>query len=552
MDQPWKLLVYISADYTLYTNALVSLSQLTDASSPDNVEIIVQLDGPTSDQVSRYKCSHGRKKLLWEAPNGYTNNRNQRLQHFLGFKEPGDTTPSSALNSEAARKAGQKIALILWGHGAGLDHVFIYSNPQAVEGSQTRKNGSSSRANSVDAAQAKVIDRLSGEDANLYVKNIQLGKTLSQFTKPSIPGTTSSKTASKKVAQATKTSDKIDLLGLDSCLMGMVEICHEFFESASLMVASDEEVPKGSWPYDTILTDLNKFPGMDASTLSTVIINRFLERYTQKGNKTRVSLTSMKLSASDDLVKVMKQLVQALAEASDPKKDVDGTVKRTIFRARDASRTPDEVTYIDFGVFCSELSLSSFPSDPIIPHLAKEVSRLLQKSSYILYHRDAGEDGSMDPYGLAIYFPETFSLTTAEINAVENAQPQPPAFTVGSKFAASNKDKFPASNKDKFDGPQITGYEILWPNYKELQFNQDTGWANLIDQLIGPLEKGKTSKAAAKASKKAVRKASYKASRKASKKAAQKASSKNAHRTLANGAYIGAHKTGNSSTAHPS
>ena len=41
------MLVYISADNTLYNNAQVSLRQLTEASLLNNVEIIVQLDGPT-------------------------------------------------------------------------------------------------------------------------------------------------------------------------------------------------------------------------------------------------------------------------------------------------------------------------------------------------------------------------------------------------------------------------------------------------------------------------------------------------------------------------
>ena len=125
----WKTLVYITADNTLYNDALVSLRQLTEASLLNNVEIIVQLDGPNFDQVSRYRCAGGRKELLWEAPNDYTTDRSQRLQHFLGL---GDNTPSGALNSDAAPSKGQRIALGLWGHGAGLDTYFQYSKPPKV------------------------------------------------------------------------------------------------------------------------------------------------------------------------------------------------------------------------------------------------------------------------------------------------------------------------------------------------------------------------------------------------------------------------------------
>ncbi len=314
--------------------------------------------------------------------------------------------------------------------------------------------------------------QLSAGNANLYVKNIQLATTLRDF-------------ANRPFLNASpqRKIGKIDLLGLDSCLMGMAEICHEVSPSVSLMIASDEEVPVGSWPYDSILGDLNKFPGMDANTLSAVIINRFVESYSRKGHRTRVSLSSMNLSASDDLVKAVKGLVDALNAASNPAADKDGHVKRTIFRARDAARTPDEVTYIDFVVFCQELS-ESCSGSPAVCDAAKNVRDLLLKSSYILYHRDAREDGSMDPYGLAIYFPETFSLTTAQINDAVKSDPLP--LSASAKFPASNKLKFPASNKLKFAaGPQIIGYEILWPSYEELTFNKETGWSALLKDLIG-------------------------------------------------------------------
>src|ERR1700751_2558646 len=113
----WKMLVYISADNTLYNNAQVSLRQLTEASLLNNVEIIVQLDGPNSDQVSRYKCAGGRKALLFEAQHGYTEDRAKRLEDFLN-------------SEEAAPSKGQRTFLDLWGHGAGLDHYYYYDKPK--------------------------------------------------------------------------------------------------------------------------------------------------------------------------------------------------------------------------------------------------------------------------------------------------------------------------------------------------------------------------------------------------------------------------------------
>ena len=281
-----------------------------------------------------------------------------------------------------------------------------------------------------------------------------------------------------------KIKRKVDLLALDSCLMGMTEICDEVASAVSVMVASDEDVPDQSWPYDTILGDLNKFPGMDASALSIVIINRYLERYTENDNKTRVSLSSMNLERSDDLVGVMTKLVDALNNALDS--DKDGTVRNTIFRARDASRTPNQVTYIDFGVFCDHLS-KSFPTGPAVRGSAQEVRDVLLKSPYVLYHRDTEEDGSIDPSGLAIYFPPTLDRITSQLNAALTAEVLPRddvKFPGGKTKFPGARTKFAGSKTKSANVPQITSYEILWDHYKDLQFNQKTKWDKLVYRLL--------------------------------------------------------------------
>ena len=100
---------------------------------------------------------------------------------------------------------------------------------------------------------------LNGGNANSYVSDVSLAGILDNA--------------------AMSIGRKIDLLGFDACFMAMTEVLHELRNSTEMVVASDEEIPSGSWPYDSILGDLAQFPGMDASALSTVIVSRFLEAY---------------------------------------------------------------------------------------------------------------------------------------------------------------------------------------------------------------------------------------------------------------------------------
>ncbi len=506
MYQPWKFLIYIAADNVLYENAQVSFREIADSSLFSDVEITVQVDGPTAAMATRYKCVEGSKRLIWEAPENYTADRGNRLRDFL--------------NAAAGNCNGhQRILLVLWGEGAGLDHVYFYGDPK---GHKRASNGDSSQlqpgenpqrlVKAMQAIKGVSNDVLDGQNANLYVKDIELGTILREF--------------SKKVGR------RIDILGFDACLMAMAEICYEVRGSVSMVVGSDEQIPKQSWPYALILQDLARFPGMNANTLSTLIVSRYVEKYNVPGKSDLVSLSAMNLSGSEELASAMSRLVDAFNAVAD-----DVASKRRIFRARDASRTADETSYIDFGVFCKEL-MESFDEHTPVYASAKTVLFVLKNHSYIQYHRDVREGGSYDPYGLSLYFPEVLppdaeglEAAAAEFTVATHAafagKKDPPHSSKdpgsemkdpphSSKDPGSGRKDPPHSSKDpgsgmkdpphsskdpgsgrkdpphssKFPGGagpapmEITSYYILWDSYVPLEFNKATGWADFLARVL--------------------------------------------------------------------
>ncbi|MBW1675421.1 MAG: hypothetical protein JRF30_01090 [Deltaproteobacteria bacterium] len=42
---------------------------------------------------------------------------------------------------------------------------------------------------------------------------------------------------------------KIDILGLDACLMNMIEVAYQLKDCVQVMVGSEEEEPFDGWPY---------------------------------------------------------------------------------------------------------------------------------------------------------------------------------------------------------------------------------------------------------------------------------------------------------------
>jgi hypothetical protein len=485
MSTQWKMIVYIAADNSLYEDALVSLHQITQASRLSDVEILVQFDGPTAELSSRYKCEGGRKTLYWQAAEGYTDDRRTRLDDFL----------TSTVDSTAEKK---KIFLVLWGHGAGMDHVYVYKGgkPHPSTDSPPKNDGAAQSESGLSDEPMVPAEWGNGGNANLYVKDIDLKGILGNF--------------------ATKNGGPIDILGFDACLLGFAEICHEMRGSVSRIVASDEELPKGSWPYDLILSDLTKFPGMDPDTLSALIIGRFMERYSEAGNQMRTSLSSYNLAACDPFANAFKSLAMAMLVglATD-----NGTTKSRIVRARDFSRTADDPkAYVDVVAFCKELKnafppppppptpLDSniyLPTDPAIFKGADDVLNVVAETPYIIYHRDFEEDGSVEYSGLGLYFPK--NLAAEEVSADE-APVQPADLFKGSildqgrktppdgrKTPQDGRKNPPDGRKDLLveDGTtrQIASYRIVWSDYIQLEFNTYTGWSSVVEKFLPSIPK---------------------------------------------------------------
>ncbi len=454
--------MYIAADNSLYDAALESLRQVVEASGLGDVQIMVQFDGPTADLASRFLCANGGKRQIWQAPAGYTADRAERLEDF--FDCAVDTF-----------KGEMRVLVILWGHGAGVDQAYVFqeAGPAATsyEGAPESAAGSNGESRALapkPAPRFRAAAILNGGDANVNVSNIALGRILNRF--------------------AGKLGHKIDVLGLDACLMGMAEICHELRESVSLMVSSDEEIPQASWPYQAIVGDLETHPGMDRNTLSTLIVSRYVEAYAAGGNnpggQMGLSLSVCDLNACDDFAIKFKALTAAISAHLG-----EGTTKAQVVRARDFSRTPLEAAYVDLALFLTELT-ESFDETSSIHQAAYEALKALRTTPYIVYHRTVREAGATG--GLALYFPE--SLAPEEVNAPapERFPVQPAALvspTAGATKTPPRSDKNPPDARRTVSFPDgsslvITSFRVLWSNYTQLAFSKTTGWADLVAQFL--------------------------------------------------------------------
>ena len=77
---------------------------------------------------------------------------------------------------------------------------------------------------------------------------------------------------------------KLDILGFDACLMGMIEIAYQVRDYVDYVVFSEEVIYEYGWPYSEILEDLVNNPDMSPAEFAKVIVDRYVESYNNGSN----------------------------------------------------------------------------------------------------------------------------------------------------------------------------------------------------------------------------------------------------------------------------
>lgn len=71
---------------------------------------------------------------------------------------------------------------------------------------------------------------------------------------------------------------KLDLVGMDACLMGMLEVYSAIAPYAGIAIASEEVEPGLGWAYADFLSALNVKPGMSPAELGKSVVNSYIQK----------------------------------------------------------------------------------------------------------------------------------------------------------------------------------------------------------------------------------------------------------------------------------
>lgn len=334
----WTILLYMAGDngatfqgkygkFSLMAQMTsAGVEDLTEAvGSTDQVAVLAQFDTlPSKDPLAKELGTENGGAYRLEVRAGQSVRDN--IVEIIPETNTGDPAELAkfivwGMNRCPARHT----MLVLWNHGLGWKDDDIYQKVRSVSRSATRGGRQRERNVAMFRSTAKTIDRRASRTRNPDTRAILCDDSSMDFL------TNQEMSQALRVAEfaadeadvAAIFGDKprldqlmgwgnegalrhLSIIGMDACLMAMIEVQYQVRKFADVMVASQEVEPMKGWPYNTILGDLTTRPSMLPHELAAVIVDRFAESFVADSRRqpdvTQSAIDLSRLGEAADLI----------------------------------------------------------------------------------------------------------------------------------------------------------------------------------------------------------------------------------------------------------
>ena len=222
-------------DQILEQDIFLDLNEVERVGSRDQVNIVAQLD--------RYKGAYsgdgnwtGARRYFVTQDNDLTRIKSQVVDDLGEVNMASGDTLVNFIRWAVENYPADRYALILSDHGAGWPGGWSDPDPGGRERSS--------------------IPIVSALDDNLFLNELD---------------------ASLEKARQVTGIDKFELIGMDACLMGHIEVFSALAPHAHFAVASQETEPALGWAYSGFLEALTQNPDMDGAALGEQIVSTYIK-----------------------------------------------------------------------------------------------------------------------------------------------------------------------------------------------------------------------------------------------------------------------------------
>ena len=187
---------------------------------------------------------------------------------------------------------------------------------------------------------------------------------------------------------------KIDILGMDACLMTMVEVAWQLRDTVEILVGSEIEEPNDGWPYAEIIAFLTTKPKSKTHIVAKEVIKQYIASYRDEGES--VTQSAINTAATAEIIWTLNSLAAEILS------DFDKNRKLIQWAWERAPKFYDD-NYLDLYAFARKLR-------------SKDGGRIREKAEALLAALRIGKTKSLlcqgklgrevaGTKGLSIYFP---------------------------------------------------------------------------------------------------------------------------------------------------
>ncbi len=371
----WTVMIYMDGDNSLSSASITDLNDVEKVGSTNNINMVVERD-TSSDTTKRYYIIPGQSILLKD----------------LGELNMGDKqTLIDFAHWVIFSYPANHYMLILWNHGGGFKKRFLITR--------------------------NIFTDVTSNDASMSIPD--LADALS--------------TIKQEIGY------KIDIVGIDACLMGMLEVAYEIKDLANFMIASENTEPYDGWPYKDILEFFkDNIDRVSENDLCKNIVADYIASY---GPYDEATLSAIDLTKVSDLEVAVNNLSNDLIndlnqDNSSLKNILQTTIYNNVQRFDDGSYpgiSAQDDSYVDLYDLMSLIKED-------LPNYQIDAQKVIDtiKTTIIANGNTGGPVGKS--YGISIWFP----------------------------------------NPNNYSNYNWINY---WEHYTELRFSKDSSWDELIDNL---------------------------------------------------------------------
>lgn len=340
-DKKWTIMVFVNAKNNLERFGLKDVNEMEMIGSTGEVNIVVELG-----RISGYDTSDGdwtgSRRYLIEKDTSTSKITSPVLME-IAKSDMGDWKHLVEFTKWAQEKFPAKnYMLIVWNHGNGWNKDTEFESNKGI---------------SYDS-----------ETGN-HLSTPQLAQALAQI-------------------------GKIQVLGMDACLMQMIEVDYEIRNYAEYIVTSEETEPADGHTYNTFLGPLAAKPDMTAKEFSKVTVNSYVDHY--QGIGQGATQSSINVQALDKFTKLLDDWTTEVINANEIALVKDAKSKAQSFYLK---TNKDIYHFIKIVTEATQNQAVLERGKAMLNFMDTEV---------IVHNRKYG-DKYVNAYGLAVYLPNSYN-----------------------------------------------------------------------------------------------------------------------------------------------